>query len=225
MQSVGRPPSDPHRDVRRAARRLSFLLLAASIILVGVQVTRVVGSDRSARATQRVLTDRFPSSLPVVHTASAALPPTVKEGAAVARLEIPSIELDLVVVEGVGEKSMAKGPGHYPGSAFPGQDGVIAIAAHRNGWGSPFLDLDRVRRGDVVTLIDQSGTHRYRITGSAVVNPTDAWVLRGDPSSSARARLALTTCTPKFTSRQRLVVWGDLLPPDSVTSVAVRVSW
>jgi len=209
-------------NARVAARRLSTLLFAASIILAGAQVAKVVGSDRSARASQRALAHRFPSSLPVVHTDAAPAPSTVKEGATVARLKIPSIDLDLIVVEGISEKSLAKGPGHYPGAAFPGQDGVIAIAAHRNGWGSPFLDLNRVLRGDVVTLIDQSGALRYRITDSTVVGPDDVWVLRGDPSSTARARLALTTCTPKFTSRQRLVVWGDLLPPETITSVPIR---
>ncbi|MGH2829660.1 MAG: sortase, partial [Actinomycetota bacterium] len=131
---------------------------------------------------------------------------------AIALLKIPRIGVDVIVVEGVRLPDLVYGPGRYPQSAKIGADGSTAIAGHRTGWGSPFLNVDRLRVGDAITVQVPSGTvYRYRVSGTRVVGPGASWVLRGKPGSTATRQLTLTTCTPKFTSRNRLIIWADLV--------------
>lgn len=109
-------------------------------------------------------------------------------GAPVARLIIPSIDLDDIVLEGVDGDELNAGPGHYPGSAFPGEPGNSIISAHRD---RHFNHLDALSVGD--TIVTESGTHR------------DTWVVvstrvieKNDPALFATkdATLTLTTCWP-----------------------------
>jgi len=132
-------------------------------------------------------------------------------GAPVARLLIPSIHLDVMVVEGVGMKQLAEGPGHYPQSAPIGSQGVTAIAGHSSGWGAPFMHFDRLLEGATVIVDAKRHEYRYVITHRGVVKPADVWVLNGDPWSSAPSKLVLTTCWPIFSSKERLILWGDLV--------------
>jgi sortase A len=132
-------------------------------------------------------------------------------GAPVARLRIPAIHLDVIVVEGVGMKQLAEGPGHYPQSAPIGKPGVTAIAGHSSGWGAPFMKFDRLLEGMVVILDVKTHEYRYVITKRGLVSAKDTWVLNGDPWSNARSKLVLTTCWPILTSKERLILWGDLV--------------
>jgi len=132
-------------------------------------------------------------------------------GSPVARLRIPKIGLDVMVVEGIGMRELAKGPGHYPQTAPVGSAGVTAIAGHSSGWGAPFMRFGRLREGDLVYLGALGHEYTYRISHRGVVGPKDVWVLNGDPWSRAPSKLVLTTCWPVFTSRNRLILWGDLV--------------
>lgn len=132
-------------------------------------------------------------------------------GAPVARLRIPSIHLDVMVVEGVGMQQLAEGPGHYPQSAPVGSQGVTAIAGHSSGWGAPFMRFDRLLEGAIVILDAKNHEYRYQIVRRGIVKATDVWVLNGDPWSRAPSKLVLTTCWPIFTSKERLILWGDLV--------------
>ena len=75
---------------------------------------------------------------------SAAPPEKVKEGDPLARIEIPKIGVDKIVVAGVALSDLRKGPGHYPNSALPGQIGNAAIAGHRTTYGAPFFRVDEL---------------------------------------------------------------------------------
>ncbi len=142
-------------------------------------------------------------------TTVAAVPlPVFNEGDALARIEIPSIGLDAKVVAGVGPEDLKKGPGHYPGTPMPGQFGNAAIAGHRTTYGQPFYRLDEVQPGDEIVLTTVQGHFVYRATGSEVVNPDASEVVATtDPNV---ATLTLTTCTPRYTASQRLVVHATL---------------
>ncbi len=93
------------------------------------------------------------------------------------------------------------------GAGVP-ERGTVAIAGHRTTYGAPFWDLDRVRRGDVVTLITEFGTFAYRVSRTEVIPPTRIGVL--DPTK--KPTLVLTTCTPRFSAAQRLIVFASLIP-------------
>ncbi|WP_055495282.1 class E sortase [Streptomyces sp. TP-A0356] len=141
---------------------------------------------------------------------------------AYAVLTIPRLSLRVPIAEGIGKADVLdKGyAGHYPGTAQAGQAGNFALAAHRNTHGEPFRYLDRLRHGDAVTVETGAATYTYVV--DQVLPETsagDGGVLRAVPRSTVEPSygydrrgyyLTLTTCTPEFTSRYRLVVWGVL---------------
>jgi sortase A len=148
--------------------------------------------------------------------------PTPSDGDGMAFIRIPKIGLDtrdpLVVVEGVDVNDLQKGPGHYPGTPFPGQEGNTAIAGHRTTYGHPFGDLDQLGKGDEITLQTVQGTFTYTVSrGPFAVDPTDVQVLDPipDPDRPGHnlATLTLTTCNPKYSAAQRLIVQADLEIP------------
>jgi sortase A len=111
--------------------------------------------------------------------------------------------------EGVSPDVLANGPGHYPRTALPGARGNAAFAGHRAGHGDPFIDFDRLRRGDRVFLTQGATTWVYRLDGGPRIVPTEAtWVL--DPMRRGH-RLTLTTCWPKYGSAKRMYVRGRLV--------------
>jgi len=127
-------------------------------------------------------------------------------GQAYAEIIIPRMKLDMIVVEGTDTASLMKGPGHYPSSDDPwDRTGRVAIAGHRTTYEAPFWSLDKLREGDLITLATEYGTFDYRVTGSQVVPPTATEV--ADPTK--QPTLVLTTCNPRFSAAQRLVVFAD----------------
>jgi sortase A len=154
-------------------------------------------------------------------------------GDALAVLHIPRLGADWsrVVLEGTAEEQLAQGPGHYAGTAMPGEQGNVALAGHRVGRGSPFLDLDRLRPGDPVVVETADTWFVYRVLGDPstgdfadgstgvpgrrIVRPTDVEVISPVPGAASDAPpdgayLTLTTCHPKYSAQQRLVLHAAL---------------
>jgi sortase A len=119
---------------------------------------------------------------------------------------MPKIGVDRVVVEGVSVADLKKGPGHYPGTAMAGQLGNMVISGHRTTYGAPFNRLDELQVGDEIVVYDRSGPFKYLVSEKKIVKPTAVEVL--DPTSDAR--LTLTTCHPKFSARERLIIVAHL---------------
>jgi sortase A len=117
---------------------------------------------------------------------------------------VPRLGINYVFVEGSGSDSLKKGPGHYESTVLPGQRGTVGVAGHRTTYLAPFRELDRVRRGDVITLTMPYGRFAYEVTSSLVVLPSRVAVLR----DKARNGLVLTTCTPLFSAARRLIVFA-----------------
>ncbi len=134
-------------------------------------------------------------------------PPPPAEGDAVAHIRIPAIEVDKIVVEGVGVSDLKRGPGHYPGSPLPGQPGNSAIAGHRTTYGAPFNRLDELEAGDEILVTTAQGSFTYEVREQLVVSPDQVEVLDdfGDD------RLTLTACHPKYSARQRIIVVAALV--------------
>ena len=103
---------------------------------------------------------------PTTTAAPSTAPPPPAEGNGLARLEIPKIGVDKIVVEGVGVEDLRKGPGHYPGTALPGVVGNVAIAGHRTTYGAPFGDIDKLKPGDEIILTTVTGRYVYNVTGT-----------------------------------------------------------
>lgn len=141
------------------------------------------------------------------HKATTALA-LVPSGGALDYLQIPAIGIDRYVVEGVAEGDLQMGPGHYPNTPLPGEQGNVGIAGHRTTFGAPFFDLNELVRGDLVYLTDTVGnTWVYMVLRQWVVPPTDISVL----GPTTGTKLTLTTCNPRFEATSRLVVRATLL--------------
>jgi sortase A len=142
-------------------------------------------------------------------------PPIPPAGEPVGIIRIPKLGLDKVVVEGTSVADLRKGPGHYIGTPIPGQFGNAAIAGHRTTYGAPFGDLDLLEPNDVITFVSLAGTFDYAVREKLVVAPTQVDVLDPPPDPTKEAELTLTTCNPKYSARERLVVTADFRPrPD-----------
>jgi sortase A len=148
-------------------------------------------------------------------------PPTANErylaGEAYAAIVIPSIDIDFIVVEGppgsfrsyAWTEQLKKGPTHYPESADPWDGtGQVAIAGHRTTYLHPFLNLDRVEVGDRIDLITKHGTYRYEVDRRYVLPEAGSGAAIVD---TVRPTLVLTTCHPKYSSRERLIVTATLV--------------
>ena len=95
----------------------------------------------------------------------------IAEGDPVARLEIPEIGLDVVVVAGVSVDDLRRGPGHYPDTPLPGQYGNAAIAGHRTTYDGPFQHIDDLDPGDEIVVTTLAGRFVYEVTGTEIVEP------------------------------------------------------
>jgi sortase A len=111
------------------------------------------------------------------------------------------------VVEGVSVQDLRNGAGHMPNTPLPGQPGNAVISGHRTTYGAPFHEFDELEPGDAIEVETALGVHVYEVRESIVVEPTDVWVT----APRDGAWLTLTTCNPKFSARERLVVFAELV--------------
>ncbi|MET9221672.1 class E sortase [Streptomyces sp. NPDC003300] len=167
-----------------------------------------------------------PAVTPSGPAPSAAAPPPSSKGGTrdpgFAVIHIPRIGITAPIAEGISKSAILNHGyvGHYPGTAGPGATGNFALAGHRNTHGEPFRYINRLRVGDTVEV--ETAAYRYTYVIREVLPQTyasDGTVIAPIPyssvHSSARMRgvahyITLTTCTPEFTSRYRLVLWGTL---------------
>jgi sortase A len=227
-------PRRPGRG-RLVARAAGELLVTAGVVVLLFVGYEVYVTDLLNRGHQEHLTQELHAEwakAPPAAAAGRAFP----AGGALAVLHIPRLGADYrrVVLEGTAEKELSQGPGHYAGTALPGQRGNLALAGHRVGKGSPFLDLDRLRPGDPIVVETRDSWFVYRVlgdrrsgrfTGAAgsvpgqeIVPPSAIDVISPTPDAVPTAPasgyyLTLTTCHPKYSARRRLVVHAALDGP------------
>ena len=156
--------------------------------------------------------ERSPTELPgedlgASDAAMVVSEPTASRGEAIGRIIMPSANIDWTFVEGVTRADLRNGAGHMPGTALPGGPGNAVISGHRTTYGAPFSALDRAVPGDLITVETASGTHVYQVIEQRVVKPTDVWVA----GQWDGAWLTLTTCNPRFSARERLIVFARLV--------------
>lgn len=129
------------------------------------------------------------------------------QGEPVGRVVIPQIGVDWIFVEGVSVPDLRKGPGHMPGTAIPGQYGNAVISGHRTTYGAPFNRLDELSPGDRFTIETLVGVHTYEVVRLTIIQPSDYWVTEHREG----AWLTFTTCNPKGSARERLIVFSKLV--------------
>jgi len=162
-----------------------------------------------------------------VDPATAPPMPAPPQGEPVGIIDIPKIGLQSVIVEGVSKADLKKGPGHYPGTAMPGQAGNAGIAGHRTTYGAPFNRIDELLPGDEIKVATAQGQFTYKVIPAPgqteqawyVVKPSQVEVL----DQVGDNRLTLTACHPKYSARERIIVHAVLQAPPAATPAVVSV--
>ncbi|HEX8001854.1 MAG TPA: class E sortase [Mycobacteriales bacterium] len=141
----------------------------------------------------------------------------IKVGDSLTRIVIPKIDLDTQVVEGTTPAALKAGAGHYKETPLPGEKGNVAIAGHRTTYGRPFNRLDEIKPGDLIYLDTPFARYEYRSVATFdqrpnphPVTPDDYSVVRA-PQDANAAWLTLTTCHPKGSAKQRLILRAELV--------------
>ena len=199
--------------MRRGLSGASALALVVAIALIGWPLYTNLIQDR--------IQQRLSRELASPELRQAYLERRLAEGDSLTRIQIPSIDVDVVVVEGTGPDALRAGAGHYRSTPLPCENGNVAIAGHRTTYGRPFANLDLLEAGAQITLTTPIGSCTYTVSSTPkgrnaldskstafVVDPSDVGVV----ANSSTAMLTLTTCHPKGSAAQRLVVQAALVP-------------
>ena len=150
-------------------------------------------------------------------------------GKGVFRLRIPAIDFNQMVVEGVGTQELRKGPGHFPScrngfkrplctdldEVWPGEEGRAIVSGHRTTYGAPFYNLDRLKPGDEIITETQWGDFTYEVTDKEIVPPDSRDI--ANPAAATFAEIVLTTCNPRFSAAQRLIVYARMVDTSLTT--------
>ena len=186
---------------------------AAGAVVGGPDASTTTTSTTVPGQTTTTTIDREPA------TTVETLPPELipARGEAAGQIRIPAIGLDWTFVEGVSVADLKKGPGHYPETPWPGQQGNAAIAGHRTTYGQPFHNLDQLQPGDEILITTIQGEFTYEVRETVIVYPDqtevlapDHWDFDGDPTTLENS-LILSACHPKYSARQRIVVASELV--------------
>lgn len=157
--------------------------------------------------------DRLPSPERRMRRLAELYQKDLTPGQPVGRLIIPKLELNRVVTQGAGGRDglspkgdadlLRGGPVHYGTTPLPGAGEPFAVAGHRTTYGAPFYHLNELKRGDEIVVETPYGRFSYTVERVTTVDPGDVSVLydRG-------YGVVLTTCTPLYSARQRLIVWA-----------------
>lgn len=144
-------------------------------------------------------------TLPETPTEPIAPPPDPRgyeEQVQLGRISIPALDIDWPLLEGIRLTTLDNGPGHWPGTAMPGEVGNVVVAAHRTSHGGPFRHIDTLVAGDTVTFSTDAGDVDYTVTGTQIVGPDAMWIV--NPTDTPTA--TLFACHPPGSTRQRIVV-------------------
>jgi sortase A len=226
--------------LRTAARRLGFLLVGFGVLVLLFVAYQLWGTSITTRLHQEQLRRQFNHELALLHEHShpkatttttvgggstttatqpisgvkAPVPGSVPaDGQPIGIIDIPAIGVNYVVVQGTDTSDLVLGPGHYDGTPLPGQPGNSAIAGHRTTYLHPFYNLNELVAGDPIYVTTTQGHFEYTVLQVTVVSPSDVAILNPTP----KPELTLTTCNPRYSASQRLVVQAALVsPPASV---------
>ena len=218
-------------SMRRLARIVAVALITAGIVILGDVVATLVwkeplsavyASVRQNQAADQLdtVSDEFLQDPAVTGLAEGAggsqrlaekladlFAKNLQDGKPIGRIEIPAIDADYVLIQGTEEADLERGPGHYPDTALPGQGRTVGIAGHRTTYGAPFNQIDKIEKGDSITVEMPYGKFSYQVTDTRIVDPSQTDIV----DDVGRERLVLTSCHPLYSAAQRYAVFADLV--------------
>ncbi len=219
--------------IRRLIRDVSSVLIISGLLLVldaavtllwQEPVTAVIGAIKSAQVNKRFLSYHTAPLTPLDHHALSSLTATdqkiaylarreqrqVATGDAIGQITINKIGASYDIIQGTDTASLEKGPGHYPGTAFPGLGQTVAIAGHRTTYLAPFRRLNDLGPGDRIVLRMPYARFTYIVQYQKIVLPTALWVT----NNVGYDRLVLSACNPLYSAAQRIIVFARLQEVD-----------
>jgi sortase A len=217
-------------DVRRPLRALSTVLIIAGVLMLSDAALTVAWQEPVSGLYARIVQSSLGSDLHDLELARPSavelaaldalrsaqlrmaflarrLRVTARPGDAVGRIRIPKIGASFVVVDGTDSASLRKGPGIYEAVPFPGAPGTTAIAGHRTTYLAPFRNIDKLRKGDEITIEMPYGRFTYEVEKQRIVAPSEVSVVK----PVGYDRLVLSACHPLYSADQRIVVFARLV--------------
>jgi sortase A len=225
--------------MRQFLRALSTILIASGALLIADAAATVTWQEPLSAVLGRLQQDKLSGQLhrlertaptPVEARVLRALPDARRrlaflarslkrragDGQAVGRISIPRIGASFVVVKGTQPGDLRKGPGSYPQTPLPGAPGTTAIAGHRTTYGAPFRHIDRLARGNTITVTMPYGRFTYRVENTRIVAPDAFWVI----NRVGYDRLVLSACHPLYSAAKRIVVFARLVDTQPLGAAA-----
>ncbi|GAA0575226.1 class E sortase [Actinomadura livida] len=198
--------------MRTLIRGMGELTITAGLVFMLFVTYGLWGTGRYTQDQQ----DRLGDEMLDTWQASKVTTERVKLGKGLAMIRIPRFGEDwkFVVIEGVDRDDLRKGPGHYPGTALPGEIGNFVVSGHRTTYSAPFNRLGELDRGDEILIDTREQQYVYKVTDRKIVTPAATEVtapVPGHPKRKPTERLiTLTTCHPKFSAAKRMIIFGEL---------------
>jgi sortase A len=189
-------------DLLRTKRWLRVLLSGLSVLLL-LGGLGLVGYPFATNMWQDRIQTRLEEQIASPELQQAYKERKIETGDSLTRIKIPALNLDTVVVEGITPSALRAGAGHYPQTPLPCEGGNVSIAGHRTTYGRPFGNVDQLKPGDTIELTTPIGGCVYQVSRAPwVVAPSEMSVIEPTGERS----LTLTTCHPKGSAAQRLIV-------------------
>jgi sortase A len=216
--------------IRQTLRALSTVLIVSGTLLIADAAATVTWQEPVSALLGRLQQDKLSGQLrqlervgptPIELKALRALPSPrrriaflarsmkrrTKAGKAIARIRIPAIGVNYVVVKGTDPGDLRRGPGLFEQTPLPGVAGTTAIAGHRTTYGAPFRNVDDLEKGNRIIVTVPYGRFTYRVERTRIVGPRALWVIQ----RVGFDRLVLTACHPLYSAAQRIVVFARLV--------------
>jgi sortase A len=219
VEPAADPEPPPARTIgsvaRVATRSFGEIMVTFGLIVLLLAAFEIWGKGAAINSHQNDLNHQLAQAWgdPTVSPSPGATPGAPPPNSVIARLYIPKLNLHWVIVEGVSLSDIRYAPGHYPGTAMPGQVGNFSVAGHREP--GMFWDLDKVVNGDMVVVETKTNWYVYRVFENHIVTPHSVEVVAAVPNqpnaTPVSKDLTLTTCNPKWDNYQRMAVHATLI--------------
>jgi sortase A len=203
--------------VRRTIGVIGELLITAGVLVMLFVVYQLVWTNFEADRIASEKADGLEHTWERNGSEGPEFELPLRNGEAFAILRIPRLgdNYRVPIVEGVSLDDLARGVGHYPETALPGEVGNFSVAGHRATNGEPFAYLDQLQVGDPVVVETGTRWYTYEVTREYIVPPTQVEVILpvpNEPGAEPRRRLmTLTTCNPRWASYERLIFHAKLV--------------
>ncbi|WP_449537814.1 class D sortase [Ferdinandcohnia sp. Marseille-Q9671] len=174
--------------MKKVVYSLALLLIISGVSLTGYSIFQIWDSNQSQK--EALVQAEELISTPSEEIVEEIVIPTYEKGEAMGVLEVPKLGEKMPIIEGTDEEELAKGVGHYLGTALPSQNDQIVLSGHRD---TLFKRFDELEIGDEFVVKLEYGEFTYEIVDTKIVDADDRTIIK---STAPEEELVVTTCYP-----------------------------